>query len=181
MSTYPIHEAAKEGNLEQIRSLCSDVNNKFDPNQEDENGITPLIEACLVGHLPTVKALIEEYNCPAQPTKPFRHAPLRGACVAGQSILISYLLEKGADPNALSEGSRTPLMGACFLRKTVNGGENHTKISLDCVKSLLEDDRTDPTIKNSFGESALDLAKARGYNKSIELLEASLEKWKAKA
>ena len=63
-------------------------------------------------------------------------------------------------------------MGACFLR----GGVDETK-SVECVRALLEDERTDPTIRNSYGESALDLAKIRGYTESVELVEKALTEW----
>ena len=56
-------------------------------------------------------------GCPAQPSRGFRHSPLRGATITGNAHLIPILLKAGADPNALSAGNRTPLMGACFLRK----------------------------------------------------------------
>ena len=98
------------------------------------------------------------------------------ACIAGNEEMVTLLLEAGADPNALSDGNRTPLMGACFLRK----GVDESKSAL-CVKALLSDERTDPTIRNSFGESALDLAKIRGYNESIALVEKALEAWEKKA
>ena len=68
-------------------------------------------------------------------------------------------------------------MGACFLRKEVPG--DHAEISEKCVKALLEDPRTDPTLRNSFNESALDLAKIRGYEKSIELVQQALDRWQS--
>jgi len=91
---------------------------------------------------------------------------------------MKLLLELGADPNALSDGNRTALMGACFLRKTVDG--DHPTISAECVRVLLDDDRTDPTTANTFGETALDLAKTRGYAESVELVEAAHKKWNDK-
>ena len=85
---------------------------------------------------------------------------------------MKLLLDLGADPN------RTALMGTCFLRKTAEG--DHPSISAECIKVLLDDDRTDPTICNSFGETALDLAKIRGYAESVELVEAAIKKWNEK-
>lgn len=178
-NSLPLHQAAKSGNIEQLRSILSS-NKSIDPNQEDENGVTALIEACLNGHKDIAQILIEEAECPAQPLPPFRHTPLRGATVCGQYDVIPFLLAAGADPNSLSDGNRTPLMGACFLRNTVNDGKNHEEISAKCVKAMLDDPRTDPTIANSFGETALDLAKIRGYVESVKLLEDALEFWNSK-
>jgi ankyrin repeat protein len=140
----------------------------MDINAEDENGITALIEACISGNQAMVEILLGS-GCPAQPAGGFRHSPLRGATVCGNSHLIPILLKAGADPNAVSDGNRTPLMGACFLRKGVVKEQ-----SVECVKALLEDERADPTISNSFGETALDLAKIRGYEDSIALIEKAL-------
>lgn len=63
-------------------------------------------------------------------------------------------------------------MGACFLRKGVEESK-----SVLCVKALLLDERIDPTVKNSFGESALDLAVSRGYSESVKLVEQAVKDW----
>ena len=133
-----------------------------------------MIEACIAGSIEIVKLLLQSTRCPAQPEPPFKHTPLRGATVCGHYPLIPILLEAGADPNAASDGNRTPLMGCCFLRNTVEG--NHAEISAQCVKAMLDDERTDPTIKNSYGETALDLARVRGYKESISLLEDAIQR-----
>mmetsp|Transcript_2122 Transcript_2122/g.4482 ORF Transcript_2122/g.4482 Transcript_2122/m.4482 type:complete len:183 (-) Transcript_2122:744-1292(-) len=169
----PLHAAVLSNDVEAVRRILSP--GRVDPNLEDNNGVTALIEACIAGHNEVVEVLIKEGKCPAHPPGEFRHSPIRGAAVAGQSSTMKLLLEYGADPNALSEGNRTALMGACFLRKTVEG--DHNKISADCVRVLLDDPRTDPTITNSFGETALDLAKIRGYEESARLVEEAVEKW----
>ena len=133
-----------------------------------------MIEACIAGDVEVVKILLQKGNCPAQPDPPFQHTPLRGASVCGQYELISLLLEAGADPNALSDGNRTPLMGCCFLRDTVE--RNKSEISAKCVKAMLEHERTDPLLKNTFGETALDLARIRGYTESVTLLEDAIKR-----
>ncbi|KAL7541597.1 hypothetical protein ACHAXR_011052 [Thalassiosira sp. AJA248-18] len=144
----------------------------FDLNGEDEDGVTGLIEACISGNTEMVQMLLNA-GCPAQPTgECFRHTPLRGATVCGNAHLIPILMANGADPNALSDGNRTPLMGACFLRSGVDESKSYL-----CVKALLEDSKTDPTLRNSYGESALDLAKIRGYTESVELVEKALIDW----
>lgn len=170
-----VQTAVKSNDIRALKAciLMSKNTSSFSLNYEDENGVTGLIEACIAGNTEMVTMLLNA-GCPAQPGPGFRHSPLRGATVCGQSHLIPILLKAGADPNALSEGNRTPLMGACFLRKEID--DQQTK-SYECVKALLEDARTDPTITNSHGESSLDLAKVRGYTKSIELIEKALVGW----
>ena len=168
----PLHAAVKLGDVGKLKDLLKDES--IEINTEDENGVTALIEACIAGNSDMVKLLLER-GCPSQPPPPFLHTPLRGATVAGQAHIIPILLKAGADPNAKSDGARTPLMGACFLRKEVP-----VEKSVLCVKALLDDSRTDPTPKNSFGETALDLAKVRGYEESIKLVKKAVETWEGR-
>ena len=87
------------------------------------------------------------------------------------SHIIPILLKAGANPNVASEGNRTPLMGACFLRENVP-----TEKRALCVKALFQSDLlyVDPRQRNSFGESALDLARIRGYEESIQIIEKAM-------
>eukprot|EP01082_Thalassiosira_pseudonana_P001173 g1699.t1 g1699 contig10:2606211-2606768(+) len=172
----PLHQAIKTSNLAQITHLLSLPSTNI--HQEDVTGVTPLIEACILGDESIVTLLLDA-GCPAQPPNDgFRHSPLRGATVCGHYHLIPLLLQHGADPNALSEGNRTPLMGACFLRQGSLCNEDEEKErSVKCVMALLVDDRVDPAVRNSFSGSALDLAKNRGYTESAVLVEKALDKW----
>ena len=171
-----VQTAVKTNDMRALKSCIFMANEvgSFDLNGEDEDGVTGLIEACISGNTEMVQLLLDA-GCPAQPSPPHRHTPLRGATVCGQAHLIPILLSAGADPNALSDGNRTPLMGACFLRSGVDESK-----SVLCVEELLKDTRTDPTIRNTFGESALDLAKIRGYTESVELVEKTLKDWEKK-
>ncbi len=172
--SLPLHDAVKRNAVDEIKRILSKRESTgIDVNAEDENGCTALIEACISGNEEIVNLLLQQ-GCPAQPSAGFRHSPIRGASVAGNSHIIPILLRNGADPNALSDGNRTALMGACFLRKNVKDAESK---SVKCVEALLLDKRTDPTIANSFGETALDLAKVRGYDRSVELLQRALVEW----
>lgn len=179
----PLFEAVKSNNTELVRSLLTVVDNDtkknikishyYNVNAEDAAGITPLIEATLLGNVELVELLIR-HGSHAQPLPGFRHTPLRAACLTANTQLISFLLKKGAQPNAQSEGGRTPLMGACFLRPQLDELPNRSDLSYEAVKIMLEDSRTDPSIQNDFGESALDLCRQRGYNESVTMLETKL-------
>ena len=171
----PLFEAVKANRLTDVQKLLTS-SKQYDPNAEDPDGITPLIEATLLGNFEMVSLLIGK-GAKAQPLPGFRHTALRAACLTANPQLITYLLQNGADPNAKSDGIRTPLMGACFLRPEYDKLSNAGELSFEAVKLMLEDERTDPLIKNSFGESALDLCKQRGYTESAAYLE---EKIKAK-
>ena len=47
--------------------------------------------------------------------------------------MIQLLLREGADPNSLSDGDRTPLMGSCFLRPGYSD-----ELSLPAVEAYAE-------------------------------------------
>jgi ankyrin repeat protein len=169
----PLHAAVIARDIGAVRSLLA--SGTVDPNLEDDSGLTALIEACVAGDCDIVRLLLGG-GCPAQPSAGFCHSPIRGASVTGHTRVIKMLLEAGADPNALSDGQRTALMGGCFLRNTVEG--DHNAVSAECCRILLADGRTDPTVVNSFGETALDLAKVRGYEESARLVEEAMTNWR---
>jgi ankyrin repeat protein len=176
----PLFDAIKSNNIELTRLLLDGVsktaketNNNYDVNAETEEGFTPLIEATLTGNVDLVKLLLN-HGAKAQPAPGFRHTPLRAACLTANLELIRLLLDEGADPNAQSDGGRTPLMGACFLRPQFDAAPNREELSLAAVEVMLSDSRTIPEIRNSFGESALDLCQGRNYRKSSEILRRVL-------
>jgi hypothetical protein len=176
----PLFEAIKSDNIHLVRTLLregiddneGDVKKRityYNTNAEDENGITPLIEATLLGNVQLVNLLLL-HGARAQPLPPFRHTPLRAACLTGNVQLIKLLLEKGADPNAKSEGGRTPLMGACYLRPQYDEKPERIELSYRAISVMLADPRIDTSIVNDFGETALDLCRQREYSKSMKLL-----------
>ena len=163
LKPLPLFDAIRAQNMDKVKYLIQTEGK--DVNEEDEKGITPLIEATLTRNEPMVQFIMEA-GAPAQPPPGFRHTPLRAACLTGNVQLIELLLKAGADPNAKSEGDRTPLMGACFLRPGYGD-----ELSLPAVQAMLKDKRTDVEITNSFGETAISLCKERGYNDSVKVLE----------
>ena len=82
--------------------------------------------------------------------------------------------------NAQSEGGRTPLMGACYLRPQYDESSDRIDLSYLAVKLMLADARTDPYIRNDFGESAMDLCKQRHYVKSMQLFKDRMNSNKQK-
>lgn len=179
----PLFEAVKSDDIELVRKLLNDGENNdnnnnnndggkvvyYNVNAEDPKGLTPLIEATLIGNVDIVKLLLV-HGAKPQPLQGFRHTPLRAACLTGNTELITLLIEQGADPNAKSAGGRTPLMGACYLRPQYDESPERIEISYEAIRVMLEDSRVDPTIRNDFNESAMDLCKQRGYTKSMGIL-----------
>eukprot|EP00547_Thalassionema_nitzschioides_P002509 CAMPEP_0194206510 /NCGR_PEP_ID=MMETSP0156-20130528/5516_1 /TAXON_ID=33649 /ORGANISM="Thalassionema nitzschioides, Strain L26-B" /LENGTH=465 /DNA_ID=CAMNT_0038933043 /DNA_START=110 /DNA_END=1507 /DNA_ORIENTATION=+ len=160
--------AVRENDFDKVKLL---LQKKEDPNKEDpESGLTPFIEAILTQENPMIVAMMR-YGARSQPREGFQHTPLRAAALTGNYRVMQLLLKTGANPNARSKGGRTPLMGACYLRPGIDD-----ELSLQAVKVLLEDPRTDPALHNNLNETALDLCKIRKYEESVKLLQDAMKK-----
>ena len=179
-------DAVRAGDATRVRALLDDGaggrrgrgggggrRRYYNVNAEDAAGLTPLIEATLRGSADVVELLLAR-GARAQPAPGFRHTALRAACLTGHPGLIATLLAAGADPNARSDGGRTPLMGACYLRPQHDAAPDRGERSLGAVRAMLDDPRTDAGIENDFGETALELCLGRKYVKSADLLRERL-------
>lgn len=82
--------------------------------------------------------------------------PLHKACYFGHSQIVEYLLECGADVNAIDVEGDTPLHDCCKL--------NH----VECAKLLLDAGAVTST-KNKMGQSPSDLAKFLGMSEVEDL------------
>lgn len=174
-------QAIRDQDIDRVKAILrneeeAEGKKNLNKSYEDDRGYTPLIEAVLTGNIAMVRLLIawgKEHDVGAFSSQPpnnnYRHTPLRAACLTGNVALVRLLLENGADPNAKSEGDRTPLMGACYLRPGVP-----KQRSFPIVKLLLTDQSTDPMILNSFRETALDLCITNNYSESIDYLKKHL-------
>lgn len=97
----PLFEAVKSNEIDLVRSLLegdrkkNDNNNSdnspYNVNAEDPKGITPLIEATLLGNVDLVNLLLS-HGSNAQPAEGYRHTPLRAACLTGNTELIRLLI-----------------------------------------------------------------------------------------
>lgn len=85
--------------------------------------------------------------------------PLHKACYFGHSNIVEYLLECGANVDAIDVEGDTPLHDACKL--------DH----VECVKLLVEAGAS-TSIKNKMGQTPYDLAKSVGTSEVVDLLPA---------
>ena len=127
------------------------------PASVDGDGFSALIGAVVGGHGAVVELLLAR-GAPVDGAKR-THTPLRAAALHGRPRLLARLLKAGADARVPSAFGRTPLMGACFARDSVDAAD-----AAACVALLLADARGRETLetRNDAGERALDLAELRG-------------------
>ncbi|KAN0068657.1 Ankyrin repeat-containing domain protein [Elaphomyces granulatus] len=145
-----IAASPERGNSAIVELLLAKVN--IDPDVRDEYNFSPLLYACLAGHVSIVRQLLARDNVDINCRGSFRHyleyqdvnTPLRAACSGGNTEIISLLLTKhGIDVNKGNYGGNTPLMIA-VVNNRVEG-----------VKSLLARADVDPNIPNRSGCTAL--------------------------
>jgi ankyrin repeat protein len=117
-----LHIAVSNGYLDMVKLL---VESGADPTLADNNGETPLSLAIAAASNPQGVEMVEVLlkSNPALITTP--PLPLVSAAEAGQELLVSYLLQRGADPSGREPNGRTPIVAAIC------------KASIPCVEQLL--------------------------------------------
>lgn len=123
------------------------------------NGDSALMMAAYKGHVEAVRALLDKGAEPNQTG----WAALHYAAAVGNNPIVQLLLDKSAYIDAESPNQTTPIMMAA------RGGHILT------VKLLL-DEGADVLLKNGAGMTALDFAKAAGFNDIVEGLTYRLKK-----
>jgi len=127
---------------------------------EDES---PLMMACLKGHVEMVKKLISR-DADVNKTG---WTPLHYAATGGHVAIIELLLEQHAYVDAESPNGTTPLMMAAHYGSPA------------AVKVLLESG-ADPALKNQLGLTAIDFANRAGRQDAAEMIAATIRAARAK-
>lgn len=163
----PIHYAAKEGKVETLKWLISDVGALVEI--EDREGETALHKAALAGRLPALTYLLS-CGADADSADADGWTALHNACSRGYLDIVRYLCEN-ADATPTVRGGRggwTPLMNAAS-----NG-------HLPIVRYLTAKLHVDPFQRNAAGETAYDVAAASFEIYICEVLERyETDRWKA--
>lgn len=144
--------AARNGHANLVTYL---VSRKASVNARNRFGDTALMAAALKGHIEVAKVLVgngAEVNSQGW-------APLHYAAFENRAEMIKYLLQRGADKNAVAPNEFTPLMLAVR-----NGHE-------DAARALLYGDPDVNYKAQSTGDSALKLAVQKGYEPVVNLLK----------
>jgi ankyrin repeat protein len=143
--------AARSGHLKVVEYL---VAQKASVNRKSKVGDTALMAAALKGEIPVARFLVEKGGI----LNPEGWTPLHYAAFEGRTAMVKFLLDLGADKNAIAPNDYTALMLA------VRGAHEET------ARVILY---ADPNVmhKTSSGDTALKLAAAKGYQPVVELLK----------
>ena len=144
-----LHYAARGGNNVIIEKLLS-LGLYIDSRRSD--GATPLMIAACHGRLDAFSVLIERRSDPTLKNN-YGDSLLHYAAQGSNDVIIQNLLSLGLDIDSRRSDGATPLMIAACERR------------LDAFSVLIER-RSDPTLKNNYGDTLLHYA-AQGSNDVI--------------
>ncbi len=152
----PLHEAAESGSAECVRLLLQ--NGSIDINQADKDGQTALLIALEQNHADCIHLLLNSPELSINQADKYGETALHLAAEKGLPELMQKILQiPGIEVNSAARtGQTTPLMAAV----------PHP----ECVKLLVNDERTDTTRKNFMGDTALHLACQQGNTESLRIL-----------
>jgi len=153
-SAEPIVEAAKNGDLETVKTILAQDPSKL--NATDEDHYTSLHWACMRAHWNVANFLIEQ-GADLNIQGGDGGAPLNWAAHHDNVEIIKRMIEKGASLNVQNQWGMTEL---------------HTAIwrgSIHVVEYLL-DQGSDPMIKTNEGWTAMHYSCRSGHDNVIELL-----------
>jgi len=107
-----LYWAAFNGNLENVKSLCSDP--AVNVNWQSEDGFTALSYACLNGNSLIVEHLLAQPKIDPNLSSNKGTTPFSIACSKGHKEVVSVMLsDPRVDPNKPTNDQSTPLWVAC--------------------------------------------------------------------
>ncbi|VDI45105.1 Hypothetical predicted protein [Mytilus galloprovincialis] len=172
----PLSEACKKGYKDTVKLL---LQYNVDVNQCDECGITPLYIACHEGYKETVELLLKKIDDVNQCDN-YGQSPLFVACGRVHRNIVELLLQKNADVNQCDIDGESPLHAVCsynyqsnfMLCKVEKGLLSKRRIAT--VKLLLAWE-ADFTLRNTNGQTPLDIARKSKLVELVNLLEENLQ------
>jgi uncharacterized protein len=154
-STGPLHDAARDGDLEKVRVLIAEG---AEMDFRGDNGETPLILAILEGHAGVAELLIGN-GADVMARNERGLTPLHAAAYSGSAEMARLLLDHGAElEDKANVSGATPLMLAAE--------ENHV-----AVAELLIVRGADLSIPDRDGFTPLTQAWAKQRNEMVRLLK----------
>ncbi|WP_314435413.1 ankyrin repeat domain-containing protein [Massilia timonae] len=155
----PLHAAIRAADLPAASEL---LRSGADPNRRDPSGLTPLMIASGLGQ-PYMVSMLLDAGADVLALDPRMGATaLHKAAQSGNADVIGFLLDKGAFVD-----QQSPVLGNTALIDAVL----HRQAS---AVALLLDRGARPAIRNHWGQSALDIARADDVADIARLIEARI-------
>ncbi|XP_014254643.1 ankyrin repeat domain-containing protein 49-like [Cimex lectularius] len=146
-------EAAQDGKMETLVKLLSQDASLV--HTKDKDGYTPLHRACYSNHVEIVRFLLNSgARHDAETIDQWQ--PLHSACRWNNLDCAEVLISYGADINATSNGGVTPL----HLAASHKDGK-------ELIQMLLIQPDLIQNVKDTSGDTPLDIALRSGYNNSL--------------
>lgn len=160
-SRTPLHVAAHGGHRDAVRAL---VKGGADPRALDSRRYDIVTIAAVRDDEPMVRLALSLGSDPKAITSPYDGTALIAAAHLGHDGVVRALIEAGAPLDHVNNLKWTALIESIVLG---NGGVRHTA----CLKALL-DAGANPNLADGQGVTPLSLARSRGYQGMVTLLQA---------
>ncbi|HCR77963.1 MAG TPA: ankyrin repeat domain-containing protein [Chryseobacterium sp.] len=149
-----IFDVARSGTVAEVKDMMKQ--NPDTINQTNESGFSPLILACYRGNVEVAKFLMDN-------VKDINYKSREGTALSGLSVkynkdLVTYILEKKADPNIADATGSTPLFWAVKF-----GNKELTELLLKY--------KADKTLKDAQGMTPFEYALQTNNKEIINLLK----------
>ena len=128
-----------------LESIIPFLLDKYDINQKNEEGLTPLLNAILCGNISIAKILIQHGADVNITEDTSGYSPLIFACLSGDKSLIKLLLDNGAEISIRAKDGTTPLTAA--LRY---GRKDICELMSDIEPDILTKEGTNALIQVSY-------------------------------
>ena len=187
--TTALHAAAEEGHIDVVRML---IEHGAIKDSGDDCGLTPLMYACLRGHVALTEYLLEQ-GCDMEHVDNARRTSLHICATFGDYVDIAQLLIRwGAKKDVPDNSGQTPFEGAISLGRTVvaeflleqgcdvdrTDRDGNTPLHLAALRNHLEAAHllfrwgAKLDVRNNDGETAADVATREGHDHIADAIRA---------
>ncbi|XP_067653971.1 fibronectin type 3 and ankyrin repeat domains protein 1-like [Haliotis asinina] len=154
-SWTPLMVAAYNGHRDVVEFL---VDREADMSLVNSDGSNVLHLACRRGRLETVKLILPLNVVNINSRGGDSMTPVMEAARWGRRNVLEFLVGKGADVSLVDRGGNSVLHIACRRGR------------LETVKLILDLDVVDIKVRNNYGWTAADMARAYGHQRVLDLL-----------